>query len=350
MRLLAPFLLTLGLSAQLAYASDINTDAKWLAGMKESSSTSLNQKQSQTDNTWEGLENRRLKPMRTFAAEHLSKEQVCDTLFYPFSGPDVLNAVTLFPSCHRYVLFGLEKVGQLPDSSTLSDDQKVLMLKAMTKAQEYLVRRNFFVTQYMSKDLNTSNLNGVVPLAAVMLVRLGYELKDISPANLDGTPFVANPNNKQPKAVHLKFAKPGQADQEIFYASFDASNVGLNSNPAFVTYLANVHPSATLLKAASYLLHTAEFSEMQKIVTSKSTTIVQDDTGVPYSALKTAGFDIALYGEYSKPIDAFNSHYQKDLASGYAGQKQKLPLPFQWSYNWTADGINMQIAHLANAK
>jgi hypothetical protein len=166
---------------------------------------------------------------------------------------------------------------------------------------------------------------------AATLVRMGYRIEDIELANLDGS--VPAAAGVRPRAVHVHFRQ--QADgplQELVFASFDASDEGLAKNPAFLQFMVPIEPTVTLMKAASYLLHDASFRRMRELVEQKTSVLVQDDTGLPYSALLADGFNVELYGNYVDTIPVFHFRYQKDLASAYRAQASHAVLPFAWSY------------------
>jgi hypothetical protein len=318
----------------------LNDTARWLAGVETSGATA-NQK------GWDALAANRTPAMRAFAGRHLAKEQACDTLFYPFSGPDMLNAVSLFPSCKKYVLFGLEPVGELPDLGKLDDKSQAAVRADMDKAQIYLVARNYFVTQYMGRELRTPHLKGVLPLISAMLVRTGYELHDVSWAKTDGTPWdSASPAS--PRAMRLRFARHGGPEQELFYASFDASNTGLKAHPGFLQFMETVKPTATLIKSASYLLHDGTFSMMRDLV-EKSPVVVQDDTGLPYQRMLGHGYKVELYGNYTGVLPVFKYRFQPELAHAYAAQQSKEALQFPWSYMYKIGGVGLQIARKSEA-
>jgi hypothetical protein len=318
--------------------------ARWLAGLQLDASAPVSQVQAETNAAWDRLRVTRLAPMKAFAETHFPVERAhCDTLFYPFGGPDIINALSFFPSCRRYILFGLEHVGDLPHLERMSAQQKELMLADMHKAQQYILRRNYFVTQYMSSELNTPNLNGVLPMVSATLVRMGYVILDVETANLDGSSPVAA--GTRPRAVHVHFqAADGGPIQELVFASFDASDEGLAKNPAFLTFMQPIQPTVTLMKAASYLLHDDSFGRMRELVEKKTSLLVQDDTGLPYAKLLADGFTVELYGNYVDTIPVFHYRYQKDLAGAYRAQPAHTALPFAWSYARRREEAALQVA------
>jgi len=335
----------LALAAGAAAAqTPVYDTARWLAGLQLDASAPVSQAQLETNAAWDRLRVTRLAPMKAFAETHFADERAhCDTLFYPFGGPDIINALSFFPSCKRYILFGLEHVGELPHLERMSAQQKELVLADMHKAQQYILRRNYFVTQYMSSDLNTPNLNGVLPMMSAMLVRMGYVILDVELANLDGSSPV--PAGTRPRAAHVHFqAQDGGPVQELVFASFDASDQGLASNPAFLTFMQPIQPTVTLMKAASYLLHDDSFGRMRELVERKTTLLVQDDTGLPYAKLLADGFSVELYGNYVDTIPVFHYRYQKDLAGAYRAQSAHAELPFPWSYARRREEAALQVA------
>lgn len=322
----------------------INEVATWLAGMQLDPSPDLARAQRDTDEAWVKMRKTRLAAMDAFARQHFAAEREhCGTLFYPFSGPDILNALSLFPACRQYVLFGLEPVGELPPLDQLDAQQKAAVLADMHKAQQYILRRNFFVTQYMSTDLNTPNLKGVLPIIATTLARMGYDVIDIVPGKLDGSAPPAPGTRTRSVRVHFAVHGGGPV-QEIFYASFDASDAGLERNGGFLQFMEPVQPAVTLMKAASYLLHDKTFGRMRALIAQKSPLIIQDDSGMPYGQLLAGGFSVELYGSYVGTIPAFRYRFQKDLAAAYNAQATHTALPFAWSYAWKPSEESMQVA------
>ena len=71
---------------------------------------------------WAGLEAKHLSKIRPWRDEELKTWQAEGyNLFYPFSGPDFLNAYLFFPNCDNYLLFGLEPNGKLVDVNNMPE-------------------------------------------------------------------------------------------------------------------------------------------------------------------------------------------------------------------------------------
>ena len=61
--------------------------------------------------SWERFDRSHLAPMRAWSAQELSTANPA-TVFYPFSGPDIVNMYTLFPHARTYLMIALEPVGR----------------------------------------------------------------------------------------------------------------------------------------------------------------------------------------------------------------------------------------------
>ena len=73
---------------------------------------------------WEPFETTRLKPAMQFArAEIASQPYAKGPVYYPFSGPDFVNAYALFPDRQTYVFFSLEEPGRAPKLGRLDDER-----------------------------------------------------------------------------------------------------------------------------------------------------------------------------------------------------------------------------------
>jgi hypothetical protein len=118
----------------------------------------------------------------------------------------------------------------------------------------------------------------------------------------------------------------------LYYFSQDVTNEPLSRIPEFTQFLSHDKHAYTLLKSASYLLHAAEFSTMQKLVLDSTVLLIQDDTGIPFKKLQ--GWRITPHGRYLGPIELFKNYFQSDLAALYKSTPNAAPLPFSFGYQW----------------
>ncbi len=272
----------------------------------------------------------------------------CDTLMYPFAGPDILNAVLLFPGCHRYILFGLEPVGALPSLDQLPPERVARLLDETRKAMNDLLQRNYFITSHMLEDTSAKELHGTVPLIVLFLARLDARIVSIRDAEIDETGRLrdrtpAAPTKKTASAVEVVFVREGQEPQTAVYFRGQVEDKMIKQRPGIVPFLEQPGTFPTFLKSASYLLHGSEFTVVRNILLSRSRLVLEDDSGIPLRFLKAPDWSVTLYGKYQKPVKDFNYGYQDDLAKAYATDKVR-PLSFSFGYHWKGEGAAVLLA------
>jgi len=275
------------------------------------------------------------------------------TLLYPFSGPDFANAYVLFPGCRSYMLFGLELPGEVPDLEKIDRQALGRLLADVRVAVGDLVERNYFITSRMSRQLHTSQLQGVVPVIIASMALAGLEVRAVEPFQLaalrldeEVEPSGAKPLRKL-RGVQITFQRPGSRQvQTLQYFSVDATNHGLAPYPEFLAHLRTARPAPMLIKSASYLLQDKQFRAIRDTLLDSAEFLVQDDTGMPYDVLKASGWDMQLYGGYRKPIRPFHWAYQAKLEAAYKAAVAP-DLPFSFSYHWHGGKSNAMVARRA---
>jgi len=263
------------------------------------------------------------------------------TLLYPFSGPDFLNAYTMFPDHGRYVFFSLENAGRLPDLEPLSARQFGELLEDTRAAMHDIFQRNYFITDYMTRQLTGPLLKGTVPIIAAMMALTGQQILRVEPVDLfpELTRAYAEADAVRPRkrlrGAMIEFRASDTAPaQQLYYFSLDASDKALEFYPDFLAWVGRNQPATVFLKSASYLLHDNQFSQTRAMLLNAADLIVQDDTGIPYHALVQAGWQVRLYGQYARPIRQLSYGYQPDLKTAYGGGADPGPLPFPFGYHW----------------
>ena len=279
--------------------------------------------------SWSRARDGQLAAMKTWRDAELPRQcPVGNTLFYPFSGPDFLNAYTLFPDCNMFVMFGLEPVGEVPNPAAMTHREFARLLADAREAMINLFARNYFVTTTMKKNMKSDQVHGVLPVLMITMALSGVEVVRIGPP-----PFPrATGGKRELDGVAIDFRAPGSPGmRRVLFYSLDASDKGLADYPEFVKYLRGLAPTTTLIKSASYLLHITEFRKMRNVLLDTSAFLVQDDTGLPYALLRKHGWDVQAYGSYSMPIPPFENKFQSELAAVYDDGKARA-LPFRFGY------------------
>lgn len=303
------------------------------------------------ESRWSELEPRRLDPMRKWAGEELKQaREDAETLFYPFGGPDFLHAFTFFPDANRYIHFGLEPAGRMPDLQNMSSKETSDMLTLIRKSLFAVLEWSFFRTNDMKVDLIRTRM-GAAPLILSFIVRSGNEVLEVDYVELDAEGNLVKvdapsgkPSYKGPiHGIRAFFRKSEKAaPQEVIYFSLDVSDGAYATNKRLHSFIKKQKGVVTYLKAASYLMHYASFNQIRGLILSESMHVLQTDSGIPYGYFSKATWDLTLYGNYTRPIPLFSKRYQADLRSAY--QKSRQPLPFGIGYNYRKGTSNMMLA------
>jgi hypothetical protein len=237
-----------------------------------------------------------------------------------FSGPDALYANTFFPNASTYILCGLEPVGQVPDLTRMSPDMLHGELSALRGSMSTMLSFHYFITKDMRAELGRGQLGGTLPILYVFLARLGNTVLD--------TTFVNSPA----PGVKITFTRGG-GRQTLYYFKTDLSNGG--GSGGLLRWSAGQGPGLSLVKAASYLMHTGDFSNVRNFLLEHSRVIVQDDSGIPLRDF-TKAWTVHCYGRYVPHAQMFDKYHQADLAALY----DKSPPPelgFAFGYHWQKD-------------
>ena len=333
-----------------AFAGDVvlNDSARFLAGMEVASGSPLEPltkersyiRHSQFFNrAWTGLDAAQLSRVRNWSTENLKKTH--PTLFYMFSGPDFLYANALFPKAATYVMAGLELPGDVPDVTKLPRSSIPQELSALRGSLNSVMSYSFFITKAMKRDLYGRRLTGTLPVLFVFLARSGKTIESVSFVNLDadGTIHPADAASQgQSKdnsaGVKITFSGDDKQQQTLYYFKTDLSNNGTERS-GFLKFCEQLGASDSLIKSASYLLHSDEFSRVRNFLLEHSATIVQDDSGVRLKQFDLSGWDVEPFGKYVRPISLFSRNYQADLHGLYA-KRHPNPLRFSFGYQWKA--------------
>lgn len=247
------------------------------------------------------------------------------TMFYMFSGPDMLYAHTFFPNARTYILCGTEPVGALPNLTALPEGVVLDGLGGLRQSLNSILRFHYFITKDMRADLSRAQMGGTTPLLAIFLARMGCTVLNVE--------YVAGPA----PGVKIDFKHVG-GKQTVYYFKTDLSNGG--GSAGFLKWCAAQGQGSSLLKAASYLMHTEGFSNVRTFLLQNSRVIIQDDSGIPLRAF-TKDWTVRTYGRYVPGGDTFGKYYQRDLAAVFAANPPP-ELGFAFGYHWQRDrGILM---------
>ena len=296
---------------------------------------------------WRAYDRSRVKPIRHWAARQLDPAaRTLTTVFYPFSGPDLLNVHTFFPYADTYVMIGLEPVGALPTPVVLAQPS---LFKAVQSSLWSVLSFSFFRTNSMKLDFKSAELDGTLPVLLLFATRTGHRVVDAQLVHLSPEGALAEgaaaPDTRQVPGSRLLLSDSTGHPQTVYYFSADISDGKLAANPAVISFARSLGPVATFVKSASYLMHKAYFSKVRNVVLNQSQLLLQDDSGIAYDFFDDGRFHVTHYGHYTKPIPLFAKHYQHDLFTAYHDSLHlPKPLPFGTGYNYRANESNLMLA------
>jgi hypothetical protein len=257
----------------------------------------------------------------------------------------------LFPDHPLYIFFSLERPGSLPDLESVTQVQFNNLLHDVRSAFRDIFERNYFITDYMSKQLTTPWIRGSVPIMATMMALMNLRIVRIEPIDLypDLTNKYEAMEARRPRrllrGVRMDFSSAnGDSLHQLYYFSVDAADKSLEFYPGFLDWVAQHRPASALLKSASYLLHDHQFEKTREMILASADYVIQDDTGIPYRFLKEPPWQVRLYGRYTKPIRGLRYGYQPDLESAYRAKADLPALPFPFGYHWRDKQSGLLIA------
>lgn len=305
------------------------------------------------DSSWARVDAIRFSKMREWAkTECADANNSTRDLFYPFSGPDFLNAFILFPNAKTYYLLALEPTGAYPDLRKFDEQATCNYFGHVVESLQDILKKSYFITRKMNVAFQANNVDGVLPILSLFLKRTGNEIINVNRVAIDSLGNTvetaydsASVAKGRPKGLRIDFyAKGNTGDiRTVYYYSCDLIDNNFNDKKRFYTYLNNsIGEVNTYLKSASYILHYKNFSNVRNIILEKSKFILQDDTGIALRYLDLNKWNVQLYGKYVKPVKDFDGVYQTDLKQLYSKDSLNIkPLPFDLGYHWGTKDNNL---------
>jgi hypothetical protein len=346
----AAMLLAAALPARAAEVTADDT-ARFLAGMPPSADSPLTPLT--RDPAWQHhakffdaafaqLEQRQLSKIRAWADTNLAAPR--PTMFYMFSGPDFLYADAFYSKATTYVLSALEPPGSVPDLTKLPRGGVEAALYNVERSLGSILSFSFFITKQMKVDLRAGELNGTLPILYVFLARSGKSIRNVSPVAVDdrGAAYFANENAgaNAVRGVRIVFAGGDGVERTLYYFSTDLSNPGVKAS-GFLKFCATLAPGNSLIKSASYLLHSGNFTVVRDFILANSSTIIQDDSGIPLGYYSPKKWRFFPFGRYAGPIAEFPGRYQESYAELF---RRAQPIDFGIGYRWRSHESNLLLS------
>jgi hypothetical protein len=345
--------LLLAVAAQARAAGTVTADdtARFLAGMQPSAESPLvaltkdpswQRHAKFFDGAFAQLEQRQLSKIRSWADVNLAAPR--PTMFYMFSGPDFLYADAFYSKASTYVLGALEPVGNVPDLTRLPHGAIASALYNVERSLGSILSFSFFITKHMKVDLRVNEVNGTLPILYVFLARSGKTIRDVEMVSIDdeGGMHTAgeNPGRNATRGVRITFAGSDGGTRTLYYFSTDLSNPGVRA-AGFLKFCETLGPGNSLIKSASYLMHSGNFTAVRDWLLANSATIIQDDSGIPLGNYNARQWRFFPFGRYLGPIAEFPSRYQERYAELFT---RAQPIDFGIGYRWRMNESNLLLS------
>jgi hypothetical protein len=295
---------------------------------------------------WKSYRTRTLDPLRAWANAELKVDP--EVVFYPFSGPDILNALSFFPTAKTFILVGLEQIGEVPQPLAVAEDHTLEGLESLRGALTQIMGLNFFRTADIQTELRAHPYSGTAGLILFFLARLDCEVLEARRIAVGPDGVVVDYRHQSRKdhvwGVEFRFRARGGSDvKTVYYFMADLSDGPWAGHPGLTRFFARYDGVVTFLKAASYLMFKRHFNQIRAAILRQSRLVVQDASGVPFKYFEEGGWSLRLYGRYKGPISLFSPRDQEDLRAAMA-KDSRGPLPFVFGYDRRASASHLIVA------
>jgi hypothetical protein len=347
----AVFILAAALGARAADTATVDDTARFLAGLQPSEGSPL--APLTRDPAWQHharffdgafaqLEQRQLSRVRAWADTNLAAPK--PTMFYFFSGPDFLYADAFYSKASTYVMAALEPPGSVPDLARMPRGTVDGALANIEHSLGSILNFSFFITKHMKTDLHVGQISGTLPLLFVFMERSGKSIREVTPISLDEDGKVRTGGEggraNAPRGVRILFAGKDGVEKTLYYFSTDLSNSGVKSS-GFLKFCETLAPANSLIKSASYLLHSGNFTTARDFLLANSVTIIQDDSGIPLGNYNSKRWRFFPFGHYAGPISEFPGRYQQSYAELF---RRAQPMDFGIGYRWRTNDSNLLLS------
>lgn len=276
--------------------------------------------------------------MLDWSAQNLANASY-QTAFYPFSGPDVVTVMSLYPKASYYVMVA----DQIPEYGSIERPEK--MAETSKQFECRMLARFARSGFYLTNDLNGKN--GPRPRFIKLLIYniafSGSKILDVKALKItqDGLILPIEKDEAQPRGVRFSLETKDGRKVLLDYLQADLSDSGLEKNPELTTAFARKGSQVVLIKSASHLLQKPYFSKMSEVLLQNAQWVTQDETGLSIGPLSET-FNLELYGKFIAPNRIWAQNpASKELAKYFSKNKSKEDLPFVLGYEKVGGSVLM---------
>ncbi len=295
---------------------------------------------------WENYRKKNLNNIEAWRKKHV-KDDGSGLVMYPFSGPDILNALAFFPGADEYVMIGLELPGNVPDPLRYKGPDIYMEMWKIKNALRTILQLNLFRTIEMAADFRADSFSNITGVMMFFLARYQYQILDIQKIYISRAGEIKRgepkPGDKNAEGVEFTFRKRAGAPVKVArFFSVDLSDGSLTRLQGVSNFLSGKKNFTTFIKSASYLLSYDNFRILRSYLLAGSRYLLQEDSGIPYKHFNSKDWDMSFYGTY-RVIAIFANRFQKDLDEAMK-KKNKGPLPFDFGYGFEPEKSNIMIS------
>lgn len=325
-------------------SAELNRIAAILGGRSEAAPQSHRQA---LDQRWNRLDQRLFPQLAAFREAHLGSSAGL-TVYYPFSGPDLVYLKPLFPDAREWVLTGLEPVGEVPDVR-LPAAELDAALNQLRGSIQNLLRASFFVTAEMQRQFSRHRYTGVTPVLLLFLARQEADIRELALIELAEDGQVCAAGSVEGGGVPgVRFTLQTEAgERQLSYFRMDLSNGGWAARPGYQAFLDARAPVRGFVKSASFLMHGGEFASVRNWLLEQASLIAQDDSGIPYARFDATRWTLQCVGRYPGPPGSFPRSNQPALLEACAGNPA---LPFWFGYRKGGHDSHVLVARRKTAE
>lgn len=278
---------------------------------------------------------------------------------YPFSGGDLVTALTAYPKAEEITTLSLELAGDPRRLRSLDSFGLAQSLgKIRIELGELLV-----IDDYSKSETLKKTQRGDIP-GELSFFMVSLAVHDLEPVSLkyfrvrpDGTLHYLSEGDitalEGEAAEHRKGTWTSPDFSEAFanveigfrtlgddkapirvhrHIAQNLANEELDSTPGVLKHLSDKGDVAAMTKAASYLLWSDAFSSIRGYLVAHARFMVSDSTGVPPSFATDGGLVQETYGSFSSSLLHASSGHNAAMRKLWKSQPHRA-LPFRFGYH-----------------
>ena len=254
-------------------------------------------------------------PFKAWAERTVGTGANPTTLFYPFGGPDFCFPHYLFPNARDYILVGFEPCPLWP----LDDGSATFDLTGTAAAMRHYLSFSYFITKDLHRSLSGSDVQGVLPLLLMQIVRCGLPLLSVEPTT-DGI-----------EGLCITFGET-HSPRRLYYYRQDLRDGYWSESCSLYRRIAAASRLAVFVKSGSYLLHEPPFERLRHVIRDCARVLVQDPSGVPYDLLQRWQWCAGLHGHFTSDIPVFSATINRASPAPTVHQNGSARLDFGIGY------------------